>query len=101
MTEVNIIGAFMFILGAILGSFLNVCIVRLPNEKSIVTPASHCIHCKQLIAWYDNKDPGWEPQDGLPVLPGNVVGVDGHELIGFLHSRSLPERCAGAAARPG
>lgn len=45
---------FMFILGAIVGSFLNVCIVRMPHEKSVVTPRSHCVHCKKQLLWYDN-----------------------------------------------
>lgn len=46
--------AFMFILGAIVGSFLNVCIVRMPHEKSVVKPGSHCVHCKKPLLWYDN-----------------------------------------------
>ena len=45
---------FIFILGAIVGSFLNVCIVRFPKEESIVFPSSHCVHCKKPIFWYDN-----------------------------------------------
>ncbi len=45
---------FIFILGLIVGSFLNVCIVRLPQEKSIVFPGSHCTKCKKPIAWHDN-----------------------------------------------
>ena len=43
-----------FVFGAIIGSFLNVCIVRLPKEKSIVQPSSHCVSCQKPIAWYDN-----------------------------------------------
>ncbi len=39
--------------GAMVGSFLNVCIYRIPAEQSIVTPGSHCA-CGQPIAWYDN-----------------------------------------------
>lgn len=44
----------VFIFGAIVGSFLNVCIVRLPNRKSVVSPPSHCPKCKAGIAFYDN-----------------------------------------------
>ena len=45
---------FFFILGSMIGSFLNVCIVRLPQEKSVVFPSSHCPKCQKPIAWYDN-----------------------------------------------
>jgi leader peptidase (prepilin peptidase)/N-methyltransferase len=43
-----------FVLGCIVGSFLNVCIHRLPLGLSIVTPKSHCPHCKYSIPWYLN-----------------------------------------------
>ncbi len=42
------------ILGALLGSFLNVCVYRLPRNESIVTPRSRCPRCGKGIAWYDN-----------------------------------------------
>lgn len=42
------------VFGLILGSFLNVCIYRIPLRQSIVFPSSHCISCKQPIAFYDN-----------------------------------------------
>lgn len=42
-----------FILGACVGSFLNVCIYRIPKNESVVTPGSHC-GCGQPIAWHDN-----------------------------------------------
>ena len=44
----------IFVLGLAFGSFLNVCIYRLPLGISIVTPRSTCPKCKQLIAFYDN-----------------------------------------------
>ena len=43
-----------FALGCIVGSFLNVCIHRLPLGMSIVTPPSHCPHCKYSIPWWLN-----------------------------------------------
>jgi leader peptidase (prepilin peptidase) / N-methyltransferase len=46
--------AAIFVFGAMIGSFLNVCIVRLPEERSIVRPRSHCPSCGHQIAWYDN-----------------------------------------------
>jgi leader peptidase (prepilin peptidase)/N-methyltransferase len=43
-----------FSFGCIVGSFLNVCIYRLPLGMSIITPRSHCPHCKYSIPWYLN-----------------------------------------------
>jgi leader peptidase (prepilin peptidase)/N-methyltransferase len=40
--------------GAMVGSFLNVCIFRLPKEESIIWPGSHCPHCNKPIKFYDN-----------------------------------------------
>jgi len=43
-----------FAFGSIVGSFLNVCIYRLPLGQSVVSPPSHCPHCKYSIPWYLN-----------------------------------------------
>lgn len=43
-----------FVLGCIVGSFLNVCIHRMPLDMSIVSPPSHCPHCKYSIPFYLN-----------------------------------------------
>ena len=43
-----------FIWGLFIGSFLNVCIYRMPRSESIVRPRSHCVHCKQAVKWYEN-----------------------------------------------
>ena len=45
---------FVFVLGAAIGSFLNVVIHRVPNEESIIFPNSACANCKNLIKPYDN-----------------------------------------------
>lgn len=44
----------VFVLGAIVGSFINVCVARLPLEKSILWPGSRCASCLQPVRWYDN-----------------------------------------------
>ncbi len=45
---------FAGIWGAMFGSFLNVCVWRLPRNESVIRPASHCPGCGKPIAWYDN-----------------------------------------------
>jgi leader peptidase (prepilin peptidase)/N-methyltransferase len=46
--------AVAFVLGLLFGSFLNVCISRLPRRESIAHPRSHCPQCGAMIRWYDN-----------------------------------------------
>lgn len=46
---------FALLFGAIVGSFLNVVILRLPTDnESIIFPASHCPRCQNILAWYEN-----------------------------------------------
>lgn len=52
MTPVAWIGVALF--GLMIGSFLNVCIGRLPAGESIAFPGSRCPSCRTAIAWYDN-----------------------------------------------
>ena len=54
----------VFIFGTVVGSFLNVCIHRLPLAESIVKPRSYCPACKKPIFWYDN----------LPLLSYIILG---------------------------
>lgn len=44
----------LFVLGLMVGSFLNVCIARIPAGESVVTPGSKCPACGTSIAWFDN-----------------------------------------------
>jgi leader peptidase (prepilin peptidase)/N-methyltransferase len=54
-----------FALGACIGSFLNVCIYRLPQDESVLRPASRCPRCAAPIAWRDN----------IPVLSWLLLGA--------------------------
>ena len=56
--------------GAIVGSFLNVCIYRLPIEKSIVWPGSACMSCGRELSWFEN----------IPVFAWLARHVDEEEL---------------------
>ncbi|HEY2380710.1 MAG TPA: prepilin peptidase [Terriglobia bacterium] len=55
---------FACIFGLVIGSFLNVVILRLPQGISISVPRSHCPQCKKQISWYDN----------IPVLSYLILG---------------------------
>jgi leader peptidase (prepilin peptidase)/N-methyltransferase len=44
----------LFVAGLVFGSFLNVCISRIPRDESIVSPASHCRECGKPIRWFHN-----------------------------------------------
>jgi len=48
------VGLIAFIVGASIGSFLNVCVARWPKELSVVSPRSRCPNCGHQIAWFEN-----------------------------------------------
>jgi leader peptidase (prepilin peptidase)/N-methyltransferase len=48
------VNLLVFIFGLIIGSFLNVCIYRMPRSESLAFPGSRCVSCKKPIPWYDN-----------------------------------------------
>lgn len=50
----TVLSVFSFVLGAMVGSFLNVCVHRLPAGESVIRPRSRCPKCLNSIAWYDN-----------------------------------------------
>lgn len=54
VTQATFFELIGFVLGLLFGSFLNVCISRMPTHKSIVKPRSHCMACGHAIRWYDN-----------------------------------------------
>lgn len=55
MNDLNAVYAILsFIFSSVIGSFLNVCIYRLPLSQSIIYPPSHCPSCNRRIRWYDN-----------------------------------------------
>jgi len=52
MDVLTVVG--LALIGACVGSFLNVCIHRLPIHQSIAWPASHCTSCNRVLAWFEN-----------------------------------------------
>jgi leader peptidase (prepilin peptidase)/N-methyltransferase len=74
-----------FIFGAVVGSFLNVCICRMPKDESVVSPPSHCPRCDYRIRWYDNI-----PMFSYLLLRGKCRGCGTHislqyPLVEFLN----------------
>lgn len=64
MPPSQVIAIFVFVFGLVIGSFLNVCISRLPEGKSVVKPASRCPKCQTPIKPYDN----------IPILSYLILG---------------------------
>jgi len=66
-----------FFFGAAIGSFLNVCIFRLPEKKSIVRPSSQCPYCHHPIRFYDN----------IPIISFAVLGGKCRDCLGKISWR--------------
>lgn len=48
-----LLSLIIFIYGILIGSFLNVCIYRIPRKENIITTRSHCMTCGYVLKWYD------------------------------------------------
>jgi leader peptidase (prepilin peptidase)/N-methyltransferase len=80
---------YAFVLGAVVGSFLNVVIYRVPRRLSIVKPRSACPSCATPIAWFDN----------LPIISWLILGGRCRSCRGAIAIRyPLVEAAAGALA---
>ena len=62
MTDMATLG-LVFVFGLVIGSFLNVCIYRLPLGQSVAWPGSRCTSCSRALAWFEN----------IPVLSWTVL----------------------------
>ncbi|MBN1334531.1 MAG: prepilin peptidase [Deltaproteobacteria bacterium] len=74
MTLYGVFQVFAFVLGLCLGSFLNVCIARMPEDRSVISPRSRCPHCGHPIRAIDN----------IPLLSWLLLGArcrDCHQPI--------------------
>lgn len=73
-----LIRAYAALIGAAVGSFLNVCVYRWPRELSVISPRSACPDCQQPIAWYHNI-----PILGYLILRGRCAGCNGKISIQY------------------
>lgn len=64
MSEPAILTLLFVAVGAVIGSFLNVCIYRIPLGTSVVWPASACESCARELSWYEN----------LPIISWTILG---------------------------
>ena len=64
MPDSYLVAVLAGLAGLLIGSFLNVCVYRLPRDLSVVRPRSHCPGCEKQIDWYDN----------IPILSYLILG---------------------------
>ncbi|MBV8076107.1 MAG: prepilin peptidase, partial [Planctomycetaceae bacterium] len=72
-----LVGLGLFAIGTIVGSFVNVCVYRLPWQKSVVWPGSHCPMCYRAIA----------PRDNIPIVGWLALGGACRECGGRIAAR--------------
>ncbi len=75
--------AVFFVFGAIVGSFLNVCILRIPRNESIISPSSHCVCGKKIPLWLNIPIFSWIILRGKAACCGRKFSVR-YALIEFL-----------------
>jgi leader peptidase (prepilin peptidase)/N-methyltransferase len=80
------------VFGAAIGSFLNVCIYRLPRGLSITSPPSSCPHCGRRLAWYENV-----PVAAWIVLRGRCRTCGGSISVRYMVVEALTAAAFGAA----
>ena len=54
MMDAPVSSILLFVVGLVIGSFLNVCILRIPHGQSVIWPGSRCPQCRTSIRWFDN-----------------------------------------------
>ena len=64
-TILTVLAAASFVMGGLIGSFLNVCVYRMPAGLSVVKPRSRCPRCENPVLWYDN----------VPVISWVILGA--------------------------
>ncbi len=76
MTDPLVFPWVVAVFGLMIGSFLNVCIYRLPRHESVVFPPSHCTRCGKAIAWYHNLPiVGWLVLRGRCASCGDRISI--------------------------
>ena len=73
--------AVLFWFGCMVGSFLNVCIYRMPLNKSVISPPSHCPHCNYSIPFYLKPSERGSPEPQREVRVGRAAALESRAPI--------------------